>query len=200
MEGLDARGFHCDGAFQQMLKMPERVKEGDLTDEAGRLLNETLRTVPFLENRRSRRRVKLGRSEIDLLITIRVGASERRLLCEVKASGQPRVARQACLQLRSLVPSNGRDYPVFIAPYVSQDAAAVCGEYNVGYLDFAGNCRLAFDRVYIFREGHPNPSVRKRELRFLYSPKAERILSGGHGVDFPGLLRRAGRCRKVRAA
>jgi hypothetical protein len=65
---------------------------------------------------------------------------------------------------------------VFIAPYISPAAAAICDQYNVGHLDFAGNCRLAFDKVYIRRQGFPNPAVEKRDLRSLYSPKAERVL------------------------
>ncbi len=65
---------------------------------------------------------------------------------------------------------------MFVAPYISPTAAAICDQYQVGYFDLAGNCRLAFDQVYIRREGFPNPSVQKRDLRSLYSPKAERIL------------------------
>ena len=44
------------------------------------------------------------------------------------------------------------------------------------YLDFAGNCRLLFDHVYIRRQGYRNTLIRRRDLRSLYSPKAERIL------------------------
>jgi hypothetical protein len=72
--------------------------------------------------------------------------------------------------------SDKKAYPVFIAPYISPTAAAICDQYDVGYLDFAGNCRLTFDKVYIRREGFPNPAVQRRDLRSLYSPKAERIL------------------------
>jgi len=86
------------------------------------------------------------------------------------------MAREACLNLRDYAQSDERDYPVFIAPYISPAAAAICDQYQVGYFDLAGNCRLAFDQVYIRREGFPNPSVQKRDLRSLYSPKAERVL------------------------
>jgi len=65
---------------------------------------------------------------------------------------------------------------VFIAPYISPAAAAICDQYQVGYFDLAGNCRLAFDQVYIRRQGFPNPTIQKRDLRSLYSPKAERVL------------------------
>jgi len=41
VEPADGRAhvvFHCNNAFQQMLKVPERVKESDLSGEAERLL------------------------------------------------------------------------------------------------------------------------------------------------------------------
>jgi hypothetical protein len=40
----------------------------------------------------------------------------------------------------------------------------------------AGNCLLSFDQVFISKEGKRNPFARKRDLRSLYSPKAERVL------------------------
>src|SRR5205823_13422802 len=83
---------------------------------------------------------------------------------------------EACLSLLEYVRSDKRAYPVFFAPYIAPTAAAICDQYEVGYIDLAGNCRLAFNQVYIRREGFPNPSVQKRDLRSLYSPRAERIL------------------------
>jgi hypothetical protein len=56
------------------------------------------------------------------------------------------------------------------------DAGKICAAYDVDYCDIAGNCRLASDCVFIQREGFPNPAARKRDLRSLYSPKAERVL------------------------
>jgi hypothetical protein len=43
-------------------------------------------------------------------------------------------------------------------------------------LDLAGNCLLSFETIYVHREGKPNSNIQRRELRSLYSPKAERIL------------------------
>lgn len=145
------------------------------SDEADRLV-EILRDVPFLAQATLKREPTRGDSRIDFALSLRSEDINRRLVCGIRTSGQPRIAREACLELRDYARSDERDYPVFIAPYISQTAAAVCGQYNVGYLDFAGNCRLAFDRIFIRKEGFPNPSSRKRDLRSLYSPKAERVL------------------------
>lgn len=153
------------------------VNERDIVPEAAGRLEAALREVPFLSQATIHRERSRGdSSDVDLILTIRSRSVNRRLICEVKSSGQPRIAREACRSLQEYVRSEKRDYPVFIAPYIAPRAVAICDQYKVGYLDFAGNCRLTFDQVYIRREGFPNPSVQKRDLRSLYSPRAERVL------------------------
>jgi hypothetical protein len=61
-------------------------------------------------------------------------------------------------------------------PYLSPAAGDICLRDGVGYQDLAGNCRLAFGSVFIERQGFPNPESQRRDLRSLYSPKAERAL------------------------
>lgn len=168
--------FHCYNGFQQLLKMPDLVKESGVAAEAASRLAASLREVPFLSQATIRREGSTSDSGVDFILSVRSGSVTRRLVCEVKSSGQPRIARETCRSLQEYVRSRNRDYPVFIAPYIGATAAAICDQYQVGYLDLAGNCRLAFDQVYIRREGFPNPSVQKRDLRSLYSPKAERVL------------------------
>ena len=67
-------------------------------------------------------------------------------------------------------------FPVFIAPYISPAAAAICEQEGVGYRNFSGNCRLCFQEVYIEKTGNPNVFSEKRDLRSLYYPKAENVL------------------------
>lgn len=113
---------------------------------------------------------------VDLVARLRLQDREQVLLAEVKSSGQPRLAREAAYQLaryRQLLPGG---YGVFIAPFISAQAAEICRSEGVGYLDLAGNCRLAFDNVYIEKQGAENRFSAKRDLRTLYSPKAERVL------------------------
>jgi len=152
------------------------VKERNLAREAASRLAAALREVPFLASASIRQERARGDSRVDFILTVRSPSINRRLVCEVRSSGQPRIAREACLTLLDYARSDKRDYPVFVAPHIAPTAAAICDRYQVGYFDLAGNCRLAFDQVYIRREGFPNPSVQKRDLRSLYSPKAERIL------------------------
>ncbi len=152
------------------------MKESELEREAAGRLEAVLRDVPFLSQASLRREETPGDSRVDFILTLRFRAVRNRLVCQVKSSGQPRVAREACLELQDYARSDRRDYPVFVAPFVSPAAAAICDQYQVGYFDLAGNCRLAFDKVYIRREAFPNPAVQKRDLRSLYSPKSERVL------------------------
>jgi len=63
-----------------------------------------------------------------------------------------------------------------MAPYISPQAAEICVKEGFGFADLAGNCLLSFDQVFISKEGRKNPLARKRDLRSLYSPKAERVL------------------------
>ena len=159
-----------------MLKIASTLKSQKLEREALDRLAATLREVPFLNDADFKRESTRRDSRVDLILGINGAGTDRRLVCEVKSSGQPRIAREACLNLVDYTRSDDRDYPVFVAPYISPEASSICERYGVGYLDLAGNCRLAFDRVYIRREGYPNLLVQKRDLRSLYSPKAERVL------------------------
>lgn len=99
------------------------------------------------------------------------------LVCEVKSSAQPRHVRMALLQLRSYLDQYGEDaVPVFIAPYLSSHAQALCREQDVGFLDFEGNVRLAFDGVFIERQVASKPAAEKRELRSIFKPKSAQVL------------------------
>jgi hypothetical protein len=49
-------------------------------------------------------------------------------------------------------------------------------EASIGYVDFAGNCFLNFEKIFIRIEGKANPFPQKKELRTLFSPKASRII------------------------
>jgi len=112
----------------------------------------------------------------DFRMEVRVQNRPLTILAEYKTSGQPRLAREAAFQIKDWLAKGLGVYGVFTAPYISPEAAAVCKEAGIGYLDLAGNCLLSFETVYVHREGKPNSRVQRRDLRSLYSPKAERIL------------------------
>lgn len=147
-----------------------------LIDEAVEQLYKRLADVPFCT---LQAQAPLSQSSLagpDWTGRLRVGDDERPVLLEADTSGQPRRAREAAntfLRWNNLYPTAAR---VFAAPYVSPDAAEILSRENIGYVDLSGNCRLCFDQVYIRTEGRPNKFSQRRDLRSLYSPKAERVL------------------------
>lgn len=97
------------------------------------------------------------------------------LLCEVKSSGQPRYVRAALDQLARIAPDRNT-VTMVIAPYLSEQARALCREDGAGYLDFEGNAFLSAGSVHIEREVATQPKAEKRALRSLFKPKSARIL------------------------
>jgi len=114
---------------------------------------------------------------VDILAHVNVSDRSRALVCEVRASGQPRHVRMALLQLRNYVASHGGEVtPIFIAPYLSPKAQSMCREQEVGYLDLEGNARLVFNGVFIERLVSSKPSAERREIKSLFKPKSAQVL------------------------
>ena len=117
--------------------------------------------------------------QIDGGIQVESHGRSFQILIEAKANGQPMSARQAIGQLRyciSKLPEPVRSYGVFTAPYISPDAARICQESGIGYVDLAGNAHLEFADVYIDLRVADNPFKEVRENRPLFSGKGDRVL------------------------
>ena len=153
------------------------MKPESLPERAERVLTATLSSVPFIVVGHTKREsLPTSSARSDFMVELEVAGRAKTLLVELRSNGQPRHARDA---VNSLVRQNDElpgAYPIFMAPHISPKSAELCEEAEVGYLDFTGNCRIVFDSVYIERSGSPDPRARKRRLRSLYSPKAERVL------------------------
>lgn len=159
-----------------MLKFYESVKS--LEHRAGEALLALLQQVPVIERDmlKCERRPWDGRYDFVVGLHIK-GGGQRTLVCEVKSNGQPRHVRNAVLALRDWVDLNdSHTIPVLLAPYLSPEAREICQTYEVGYLDLEGNCRLAFDGIYIDRQVPTKPAVHRRDLKSLFTPKAEQVL------------------------
>ena len=112
----------------------------------------------------------------DITIKMRIEDRVLNLIAQVKSSGQPRLAREAVNQMLRYKDRLPDANFIFIAPYISPRAAEICESEGIGYLDLSGNCLLLFDNIFIQKENYPNQFKEKRDLRSLYTPKAERIL------------------------
>lgn len=116
-------------------------------------------------------------SPSDLKIEVATDQDVHQLVVAIRGSGQPRYAREAIALLSMELGKSSRSgYPVFAAPYISKSAAEICLEGGAGYMDLAGNCRMAFGGIYIERQGQPNKFVPNRSLRSLYQARSSRVL------------------------
>jgi hypothetical protein len=160
-----------------MLKIKEIMKEGSVQRQAQQAIKDCFAEVPFIERVRIRREQRMSGVVVDVLADLRFkDGSSQRVVAEIKANGQPRVAREAVNHLFRVRAELPDVYGIFVAPYISPRSAEICLKEGFGYLDLVGNCRLSFGQVFIQKEGFSNSYVQKRELRSLYAPKATRIL------------------------
>jgi hypothetical protein len=144
----------------------------DIEITAQNTLMELLEKIPFLKIES----IEQEKNGVDLLVNFVIDNKKQILIAEVKNNGQPRMARDAVNQLIRYRDSYPNTYCIFMAPYISSQAAEICKKDGVGYLDFAGNCYLSFGQVYIEQTGKPNPFRTRRDLVSLYSPKSSRVL------------------------
>jgi hypothetical protein len=113
----------------------------------------------------------------DLLAHVSVGGRRHTLVCQVKSEGQPRHVRLGLLQLRNYTAHFDRAaVPIFVAPYLSPDAQALCNDNGVGFLDLVGNASIIFDSVFIERQVESKPNTERRELKSLFKPKSAQVL------------------------
>ncbi len=171
--------------------MPTEIQQ---KAEAKAKLREILAQVPF---------VSIGVAEVpplfgllgprnpDFILPVQAGNDRWRLACEVKSQVQPRQVRASVLEIKAYLSALGdpKVYPVLLAPYISPKSAEICRQAGIGHADFAGNCHLVFDTVFIERFGAVNPKAEKRGLRSIFAPKAARIMRS--------LLREPGRIWRV---
>jgi hypothetical protein len=155
-----------------------KVDPSDLEQLAAERLGTALEGVPFLRPGKPSTQQSSNSSAPDLTLPIEVRGQSWTLVCEVKNSGQPRFVREGAFRLRKYLQalSSHHAYGVFVAPYLSEESAAILREESLGYLDFAGNCFLSFDGVFVERSGSPHTPERRRELREIFAPKASRVL------------------------
>jgi hypothetical protein len=154
------------------------VKEVDVIERIPEALARALQNVPLARiDDVSRDATTDDGARADLVIRVRALGLQRTLVFDVKASGQPKPARDSITQLARIARGSvwGEVYPVFAAPYVSEAAATLLRNSGIGYLDLAGNCRLAFPDAYLEKTCASAPRE-PRGAPSLFSPKASRIL------------------------
>jgi hypothetical protein len=140
-------------------------------------LRDALGGAPELEVLDVQTSDDLAGNSIDLVFRIDFNGQQHVLVGEVKASGQPRHVQGALLQLKQYVDKQkGPVTPIFIAPYLSEEARSLCVDNEVGYLDLEGNARIVFPGFFMSRSVAGKPPAERRELRSLFKPKSASVL------------------------
>lgn len=160
-----------------MLKSTDSV---NIERRAATALLEALADVPDIEigdlNQADELKELTGGS-VDLVLHVSFNGQHRILVCEVKSSGQPRHVQSGLFQLkRHAERQQGPVTPIFIAPYLTEDARAMCIDNEVGYLDLEGNARIVFPGFFMLRSVAGKPPAERRELRSLFKPKSASVL------------------------
>ncbi|MHB8135056.1 MAG: type IV toxin-antitoxin system AbiEi family antitoxin [Anaerolineaceae bacterium] len=172
---IETLGFQCYNGFQQTLKGCVLLKDKEILLQGMLLLQNSLSGVPFFKN------AIVGKHSISETssiadMTYSIPGLDFQFMLKAKSSGQPRYAKDAVNELLLIQNNNPERYGILVAPFISSEAAKICEDANIGYLDLSGNCRLAFKNIFIEKVCQPNKFSVKRELVSLYSPKSERIL------------------------
>lgn len=113
---------------------------------------------------------------LDFTLQMEFSAKKFKVAAEVKSSGEPSVLRRSAAWLKGLIAKTKHDYGIIVAPYISEEGAAICRDIGVGFVDLSGNCLLSLDGLYIERTGFPNKFRKPREILSLFSPKSSRVI------------------------
>ncbi|MEQ1517961.1 MAG: type IV toxin-antitoxin system AbiEi family antitoxin [Usitatibacteraceae bacterium] len=146
--------------------------------QAAKILQSLFEEIPQIEVDRFEREAQLkSGARFDIVAELSYAGTPAKFVVEVKGNGQPRVVREAALQLKRLLrDQNDEAIPLVMAPYLSEQAREVCKEEGVAYADFVGNTHIVFGSIYIDRQVSDRPEPDRRSLRSLSKPKTARIL------------------------
>lgn len=99
------------------------------------------------------------------------------IVCEVKVRGYPKQIRDAIAQLQAWRSVAARDAVAIVgSTWLSPESRSICEEAGVGWIDLAGNCRIAFGGIHVERETAERPKPAARSFRSIFSPKSAQVL------------------------
>lgn len=168
------------------MKQYEQVKE--TKNEIADVLRQQLERIPSLaieaidKERDLRTSPNTPMQRPDIIAHVKMADRSITVICEVKEPAYPRQVRGAIDQLYAYLARyrlhENADVvvPIVAASWLSPESRAICAEAGTGWLDLAGNCRIAFDGVYIERETADKPKPAARNYRAVFSPKAGHVL------------------------
>ena len=138
--------------------------------------NEIRKSLSSLDIKTIQREVNKENKLIDLSITTNEG---KRILIEIKSSGEPSYIYKAISQLK-YYQSDKDEYLMVAVPNISEKSKEICKESGIGYIDLAGNVFIKYNDVLIDKvENKELPKIflpEKKRVKNLFSGNALRVL------------------------
>ena len=69
--------------------------------------------------------------------------------------------------------SDGQEYCIIMAPYISDASAKICEASGAGYCDLSGNCLIQTDSIYISNKGNPNQYPAENHAKTIFKSSAK---------------------------
>jgi hypothetical protein len=147
------------------------------------VLNEFLKTFARRHPQLVFRGMRQLRDDVlppyQLVLRLALGRQERAFDLYVVAlgDGYPEDVQRVLSQIAAPIEeAEGHEaLRVVLAPFLGEEAQALCAAANVGAMDLAGNARLEAPGLYYEVLGRENPHSRKRDVASPFRGKAERI-------------------------
>ncbi len=123
------------------------------------------------------RSVERAKGPRDLAVRITTPAGRSRWLrIRVKPDAVPSRVRETARGVKTDARGSSRPYPVVASTFLSPRVRQICQEEGVGYLDLAGNCRLALDDFHFEKVVERNPFPARGRPASLFSPVSSRVV------------------------
>jgi hypothetical protein len=136
--------------------------------------------MPFLDGWHFKPASKRGTSAVpDMLIDAKFSGKPYCFCIEVKRDGYPQHVRDAVMILENFRKEHSDCYPIVAVPLLGSQAKAICDAHAIGYLDTAGNVKIATGSIIIEKAGtsgfHPDFLKNEAQSQSIFSPRASRI-------------------------
>ena len=110
-----------------------------------------------------------------MIIEVIHGNKQTELIVSIGHSGEPSIIKSKIFDLLK-VSENLNGYPVYMAPYISENVKEIIIDSGIGFIDFSGNAHLSFENVLIDKSGYENKYRDHKTIRSLFSKKSTWVI------------------------
>lgn len=118
-----------------------------------------------------------GGNSADLVVNVETPPGRRHQLClRLQDAPAPSRVREALRRMKAGLAGPEAAYPVLASTFLSPRVREICREEGVGYVDVAGNCRLALPDAYLEKVVDRNPFPARGRPASLFAPVSSRLI------------------------